>query len=131
MAQEIPAVTKLYDIILWFLPQVEKFPRDYKFTLGDRIVENLLDCLDTLIEAVYTKERHALLRKLNLNLEKLRHQTRLAKDLQALSIKKYEYISAEINFKPRERLFSRMVFARQQGERAEQQPCSSRRLLKQ
>jgi hypothetical protein len=97
MGQEIPAVTKLYDIILWFLPQVEKFPRDYKFTLGDRIVENLLGSLDTLIEAVYTKDRNALLRKLNLNLEKLRYQTRLAKDLQALSMKKYEHAAREIN----------------------------------
>jgi len=97
MAQEIPAVTKLYDVILWFLPQVEKFPREYKFTLGDRIVENLLDSLDTLLEAVYTKERLSLLRKLNLNLEKLRYQTRLAKDLHALNLKKYEYASREID----------------------------------
>ena len=97
MPQEIPAVTKLYDIILWLLPQVEKFPRDCKFTIGDRIVNNLLDSLETLIEAVYTKERQHLLRKLNLHLEKLRYLVRVSKDVRALSLKKYEYVFGEIN----------------------------------
>lgn len=97
MGTEIPAVTKLYDIILWLIPQIEKFPRDYKFTLGDRIVKNLLDSLEIILEAVYTKEKLHLLRRLNLQLEKLRYLIRLSKDLTALSIKKYGYISNEIN----------------------------------
>jgi len=49
MGTEIPAVTKLYDIILWLMPQVEKFPRDYKFTLGDRIINNLLSSLEIIM----------------------------------------------------------------------------------
>ncbi|MBI5408248.1 MAG: diversity-generating retroelement protein Avd [Nitrospirae bacterium] len=97
MGTEIPAVTKLYDIILWLIPQVEKFPRDYKFTLGDRIVNNLLDSLELLIEAAYSKEKYHLLRKLNLQLEKLRFLIRLSKDLKVMSIKKYAYIPGEIN----------------------------------
>ncbi len=72
MGKEIPAVTKLYDIILWIFPQVEKFKRDFKFTIGDRIVTNLLDSLETIIEAVYTKEKKRHLTRLNLQLEKLR-----------------------------------------------------------
>lgn len=97
MGNEIPAVTKLYDIILWLIPQVEKIPRDYKFTVGDRIINVLLDSLETLIEAVYSKDKQHLLRRLNLQLEKLRYLIRLSKDLRCLSIKKYEYISNEIN----------------------------------
>lgn len=97
MGTEIPAVTKLYDIILWLMPQVEKFPRDYKFTIGDRIVNNLLNSLEILIEAVYTRDKQHLLRRLNLQLEKLRYMIRLSKDLKALNIKKYAFISNEIN----------------------------------
>lgn len=97
MKSEIPAVTKLYDIILWLLPQVEKFPRDYKFTVGDRIINNLLDSLEIIIEAAYTKDKAQLLRKFNLQLEKLRYLMRLSKDMRAMSIKKYAYISAEID----------------------------------
>jgi hypothetical protein len=31
------AVEAHYQFLLWLLPTVEKFPRSYKFTLGDRI----------------------------------------------------------------------------------------------
>lgn len=41
----IKAVPKLYDVIVWILSRVEKFPRAQKFTLGDRIVNLALDTL--------------------------------------------------------------------------------------
>ncbi len=97
MGTEIPAVTKLYDIILWLMPQVEKFPRDYKFTIGDRLINLLLDSLELIIESAYTKEKQQPLRKCNLQIEKLRFLIRIAKDKKCLSINKYAYISKEIN----------------------------------
>ena len=51
----IKAAPKLYDVIVWILPQVKKFPRTQKFTLGDRIVNPALDTLELLIEATYTR----------------------------------------------------------------------------
>ena len=52
MAASTPkAVPKLYDVIMWLMERVEKFPRSQKFTLGDRIVNISLDILDVLIEA--------------------------------------------------------------------------------
>jgi hypothetical protein len=97
MSSEIPAVTKLYDIILWLMPQVEKFPRDLKFTLGDRVINTLLDSLETIIEATYSRDKQHLLRKLNLQFEKLRYLVRLSKDVKAINIKKYAFISSEID----------------------------------
>ena len=44
----VQAVPKLYDVILWLMGRVEKFPRSQKFTLGDRIVNISLDTLDLL-----------------------------------------------------------------------------------
>jgi hypothetical protein len=37
LKQELPVVQKAYDLAKEVLPRVSKFPRDYKFTLGDRI----------------------------------------------------------------------------------------------
>ena len=31
------AVSKAYDFVLWLLPKVEKFPRTFRFTVGDRV----------------------------------------------------------------------------------------------
>ncbi len=54
-ASTVQAVPKLYDVILWLLGRVEKFPRSQKFTLGDRTVNHVLDTLELLIEATYTR----------------------------------------------------------------------------
>ena len=57
-------LTKTDDFIIWFLPHIEKFPRNYKFLFGDRLVEIQLDLLENLIEAYYQKEKLANLRAL-------------------------------------------------------------------
>ena len=44
----VKAVPKLYDVIKWLLPQVEKFPRSHKFTLGERIANTALNTLELL-----------------------------------------------------------------------------------
>jgi hypothetical protein len=93
----VQAVPKLYDVILWLMGRVEKFPRSQKFTLGDRIVNISLDTLDVLIEATYTRKRLPLLQKANVQLEKLRFLIRLCHDFKLLSAKQYAYISNEIN----------------------------------
>ena len=76
-ASTVQAVPKLYDVIVWLMGRVEKFPRSQKFTLGDRTVNLALDTLELLIEATYTRDRLVLLRKANVQLEKLRFMIRL------------------------------------------------------
>ena len=93
----IKAVPKLYDVIVWLLSRVEKFPRAQKFTLGDRIVNLALDTLELLIESTYTRQRLELLRCANIELEKLRFLIRLSHDFKLISARQYKYISGEIN----------------------------------
>jgi len=93
----VKAVPKLYDVVMWLVSRVEKFPRSQKFTLGDRIVNLGLDILELLIEATYTRERLLLLRQANVQLEKLRYLIRLCHDFKLISTKQYKYISGEIN----------------------------------
>ena len=94
---EVEAVTKCYDIINWLFPQIDRFPRPFKFLVGDRLAGKLLDILDLLIDASYSKEKKAQLQRANLALEQTRYLVRLAKDLQFLSIKKYEHLAREMN----------------------------------
>ncbi len=93
----LKAVPKLYDVIMWLMSRVEKFPRSQKFTLGDRIVNLALDTLELLIEATYTRNRLTLLRKVNVQLEKLRFLIRLSHDFKLISTRQYTYISGEID----------------------------------
>jgi hypothetical protein len=97
MAKEVDAITKLYDFMLWMIPKIEKFPRSQRFVLGDRIEVLLLDILDLLIDAAYSKEKRHALRAANLKLEQLRYLTRLSKDLKLINIKGYEHAARAID----------------------------------
>ncbi|OPL09454.1 MAG: hypothetical protein AVO38_11040 [delta proteobacterium ML8_D] len=90
MPKEVDAITKLYDFILWIIPKLDKFPRSQKFLIADRIETILLDVLDLLIEAAYSKKKSGPLHVANLKLERLRYLIRLSKDLKLLSLKSAE-----------------------------------------
>ena len=91
MPDEVLAVTRTYDLILWAVPQVNKYARDQRFGLGDRTVTHLYDLLELLLEASYARDKDALLLRANLKVDKLRYCFRLAKDLRALDLRRYEH----------------------------------------
>jgi hypothetical protein len=96
-AVELPIIQHVYDLILWYVPRLNKFPRDYKFLLADRIQSGLLHFLETLIRAKYRKDKRALLEDLNAELDVLRYQTRLCLDFHLLDTRRYEFVSKGIN----------------------------------
>ena len=40
--KEVNALTKAYDLLLWVIPHLEKFPKGQRYLLGDRIENRLL-----------------------------------------------------------------------------------------
>jgi hypothetical protein len=91
MAENLDVVTKTYDLILWLLPQVARFPRAHRFTLGDRLESLALDILEQLVAAQYRSKKLPLLYDINIGLERLRFMVRLAKDLKLLTLNRYEF----------------------------------------
>ena len=49
------AVVACHQLLLWLVPQLDKFPRARRFTLGERIESGLLEVLERLIEAAYSR----------------------------------------------------------------------------
>ena len=96
MTEKENVITKIYDLLLYLIPQLAKFPRDQKFILADRIEIVLLDLLEMTIEAYYTREKVGILTKVNLKLEKLRFLIRLSHDLKYFSHRRYGFISEKI-----------------------------------
>ena len=99
MANQEDVLTLTYDLQLYLIPQVGKFPREHKFMLGDRIYGLLMTLQEDVIEAYYSgkAQKRGILKRVNLHLEKLRFQMRLCKDLRCLSIRKYEHVSTLID----------------------------------
>jgi hypothetical protein len=78
----------------WLVPAVETFPRSQLYLLGDRIQSAVLDVVERLIEATYTRS----LKAASLGIEKLRVLFRLATDLRALDRRRYELAERELGY---------------------------------
>jgi hypothetical protein len=91
VAQELKVIQDCYDLTLYLSGRVEKFPRSHRYTLGAEIERRLLDVLGGLIRAKYSPVdvRVGLLADVNAELEVLRFQVRLSKDLKALPVNSY------------------------------------------
>jgi len=84
-------VQKAYDWNLWILPKVEKFPKSYRFSVGQNLVQTSLDLLMNLVDATYQARNANTLAAAVRNVNKARYLVRLAKDLKLLNIAGYEY----------------------------------------
>ncbi len=92
--QESPIFSRTYDLILWLLPEANKFPRSHRFGLGERVVRQALDFQETLVQAgLSKKDRARLLDVADVQLAILRTNLRLCKDLELLKINQYEHVA--------------------------------------
>jgi hypothetical protein len=94
---ELPIIEKTYDLIKWYVPIINRLPRDHRFTLGERMLNGLYDLLEGLIQARYAKSKLAKLESLNSRLDILRYQTRILMDFELMEIPRYEYAGKLIN----------------------------------
>ncbi len=97
MSSELPIIQKTYDLICWYVPILNRLPRDHKFMLGNRIITNLYELLEALIQARYQANKLDRLEPLNAQLDLLRYQTRLLHDFNLIKTDRYEYAGQLIN----------------------------------
>ena len=95
--EELPIIQLTYDLILWYVPLLNRLPRDHKFLLGDRLIKGLYYLLEELILARYETEKLSRLEPLNGMLDLMRHQTRLLKDFALIDIRRYGQASQRLN----------------------------------
>ena len=85
------AITDCRQLLLWLIPHLDKFPRNRRYTLGERLESGLLEVLELLVEAAYVKDKHQILSRANRQLEVLRHLWRLAFELRVIPAQRYEH----------------------------------------
>jgi hypothetical protein len=92
-----PVLEAHFRFLMWLIPALNRFPREQKFLLGDRIQCLAQEILESLIEANYTRERRAHLARANLGIEKLRYFIRLAVEMRYLDTRRYEYAARTLD----------------------------------
>ena len=55
--QELSIIQKTYDLIKWYVPILNRLPKNHKFILGDRMINSLYDLLEGLIKAKYARKK--------------------------------------------------------------------------
>ncbi len=85
------AVDNCHALILWMIPQLDKLPRKRRFTLGDRIENNLLIVLEQVTAAAYKHRCREHLQEANQKLALIRHLWRVAWELQSIAPKSYQH----------------------------------------
>lgn len=95
MLENLKIYKESYNLILYLFPEIKKFPKSDKYTLGEKIKIISISFLEKII--LYTKHNKRCLKEADADLEILRIYIRLAYDLKIISFKKYEIISKKIN----------------------------------
>ncbi len=96
---DLPIFVVWMEFLEWLMPTTAKFPRKIRHTFAERIEALALDVCEDLTEARYASktDKLALLKRINLKLEKLRVLLRLSHKLQYLSHNAYEHAARSIN----------------------------------
>ena len=90
-APGVPQAVDACHGLLWLVPQLDKFPRTRRFTLGARLEQAVLEVLEALIEAAYSRSKREPLRRANLRLAVGRHLWRAAYELQVVPHRQYQH----------------------------------------
>jgi hypothetical protein len=96
----LPILEKTYELILWLYPTVNKFPKSQRFVLGQRIENTILKIIESIIGirvAINSEEKLWQLKKISVEIDKMRILIRLSKDLGFIKTSQYVFASEKIN----------------------------------
>jgi len=98
MTQELKVIADFYEFMLWLLRHTEKFPRHHRHSLGVSIENRIQAILGLLIKAKYRpgQPRRECLESANIELEVLRFQLRLSKDLRLIPLGSHEHAAGAL-----------------------------------
>ena len=97
MGGEVPLFLHWTRFLEWLLPRTGKFPKSVRFTFASRIDNLALDILEDVIAARYEREKIPALRRVSLNLDKLRVLLRICHRLKYLDHKGYELAAQRLD----------------------------------
>lgn len=95
MSVEMVIFTRTFDLLMWLVPKSERFPKVYRSTVTQRLMNAVLDFQEALLEAqvYHDKIRLRHLRQADVHLNKVRLYLRLVHQWSWLSLGQYEHVS--------------------------------------
>ena len=91
-----PLYVKWMDVTQWLLARTERFPKNLRFSLAQKLDNLCLEILELIVETIFSSAKRELLQKINLKLDVLRSLIQLSLKLKLLADNQYEYVSREL-----------------------------------
>jgi hypothetical protein len=94
--QHLPLYFKFYQLIKLLYETVRSFPKQYKYSLGQSILDLGWACLDSILsaEALPKEEKHLKILQLSLAFDRLKIRLRMAQEINIVSIKQYAHLQS-------------------------------------
>jgi len=99
MADDMVIFTRTFDLLMWILPQTEKFPKAQRFVVTKRLNDAILDFQESLFDAHAHRgtERLDYLRMADSHLNKVRLYLRVVHRMGWLDDGQYEHVSVMVS----------------------------------
>ena len=97
MINKLIIYQKLYDVILYAIPILNRFPKSQRFVLAQQIQNVLLDAAKLIARANIERDKRAALVELDIVLDQARLLIRIAHDLNLLSHRHYGQMAMQLN----------------------------------
>ena len=99
MAEELVLLTRLFDLLAWLLPKAEHFPKVYRHSVTQRLMNAALDCQEAVFSAQSARDnrRQLALQEADAALNRLRLYLRLAHQWLWLSNGQFEHVSVMVS----------------------------------
>jgi hypothetical protein len=90
--QHLPIYKVTYDLLSLVTKRTKEFPRDFKYSLGDKIRNECIDLVVLIYKANSTKDKVGFLNKILERVQVIELMLRLSKDLNLLSVNAFSEI---------------------------------------
>ena len=98
MSNDNPTIYyKFYKLLKFLYSAVENFEKQYKYNLGEEVLNLTWQCLDLVIKAnsLPNKKKHSAIKQLSITFDQLKMRLRMVQELEQLSEKQYSHLQTE------------------------------------
>ncbi|MBP8960494.1 MAG: hypothetical protein BWX56_01514 [Euryarchaeota archaeon ADurb.Bin023] len=96
MKNDYPLYVKWIDVSIWIFGRTERFPKNLRYSLAQKMDNICLDILELIVQTIYSSSKREYLNKINLKLDVLRTLIQMAYKMKLLAENQYQYISREL-----------------------------------
>lgn len=96
MKNDYPLYVKWLDVSLWIMQRTQRFPKNLRFSLAQKMDNLCLEILELIVMTIYSSSKREFLRKINLKLDVLRALIQMSHKMNIMAENQYEYINREL-----------------------------------